>query len=172
MRILLVDDNQADVFLVKDAIRQEGFAADIHTAEDGERAIHLIRAVDGDPDTPCFDCFVIDLNLPRQSGAAVLDIIRSSRRCVDAPVIIITSAVAPAERERALKAGATHVLLKPFRLAEFRDLAKLVGHPKILAPEVFLLASPHRCLRSTADSSEGTTHLHKSRMRKVGILPE
>jgi DNA-binding response OmpR family regulator len=126
MKILLVDDNRADMFLVKDAIRQEGFDADIYTAEDGEKAIQIIREIDENPHEPCFDCFLVDLNLPRQSGAEVVKSIRSSSRCVGAPVIVVTSAVAPAERAKILESGATHVIVKPHKLAEFRDLAKLI----------------------------------------------
>lgn len=127
MKILLVDDNTADMFLMKDAIQQEGFTAEIHTADDGERAIEIIRNVDSNPDERCFDCFLVDLNLPRQSGAEVVRSIRSSSRCVDAPVIVVTSAVAPSERDRILESGATHVIVKPHKLAEFRDLAKLIA---------------------------------------------
>ncbi len=127
MKILLVDDNSADMFLVKDAIRQEGFLAEIHTADDGEMAIQLIRDVDENPHERCFDCFLVDLNLPRQSGAEVLRSIRSSSRCVGAPVIVITSAVAPVDRDKILESGATHVIVKPHKLAEFRDLARLIG---------------------------------------------
>jgi CheY-like chemotaxis protein len=127
MKILLVDDNSADMFLVKDAIRQEGFHAEIHTADDGERAIQIIQEVDLNPQERCFDCFLVDLNLPRQSGAEVVKSIRSSSRCAGAPVIVVTSAVAPTEREKILNSGATHVIVKPHKLAEFRDLAKLIG---------------------------------------------
>jgi CheY-like chemotaxis protein len=126
MKILLVDDNKADVFLVQDAIVEEGFPAEIHTADDGEAAIELIRGVDDNPEEPCFDVFLVDLHLPRKSGAEVVRTIRASTRCVDAPVIVITSAVAPTERDRILDSGATHVVVKPNRLAEFRALAKLI----------------------------------------------
>ena len=39
---------------------------------------------------------------------------------------MVTSAVAPSEREEILQSGATHVIVKPHRLAEFRNLAKLI----------------------------------------------
>lgn len=126
MKILVVDDNRADVFLVRNAIQQEGFLAEIHTADNGEAAIELIQGVDNDPREPCFDMFLIDLNLPRRSGEEVVRCIRASTRCVDAPVIVLTSAVAPVERDKVLKSGATHVLIKPHRLTEFQDLAKLI----------------------------------------------
>jgi DNA-binding response OmpR family regulator len=69
----------------------------------------------------------VDLNLPRQSGAEVVKSIRASARCVGAPVIVITSAVAPAERDKILQSGATHVVVKPHKLAEFRELARLIA---------------------------------------------
>lgn len=126
MKILLVDDNRADVFLVRDAIQQDGMDAEIHTADNGETAIELIQRLDRNPDEPCFDVFLVDLNLPRQSGEEVVRSIRASTRCVGAPVIVITSALTSAERERILTTGATRVVVKPHRLTEFRDLAKLI----------------------------------------------
>ncbi len=126
MRVLLVEDNPADVFLVREAMMHEGVEAELATAEDGEKAIRLVHNLDADPSLAGFDCFLIDLNLPRRSGAEVLREIRASVRSASIPVIMITSSEASDDREQALRSGATHVFVKPFRLSEFRSLARLV----------------------------------------------
>jgi CheY-like chemotaxis protein len=126
MKLLLVEDNPADVFLVREAMIHEGVPAEVDTTEDGEKAIRMIQRLDRDQSLACYDCFLIDLNLPRRSGEEVLKAIRSSVRCADVPVVMITSSEAPEDRDQAMRSGATHVFVKPFRLSEFRRLAKLV----------------------------------------------
>jgi DNA-binding response OmpR family regulator len=126
MRVLLVEDNQADVFLVKDAIQRAGIDADIQTVDDGEKAISLIAEIDRNSAATAHDCFLIDLNLPKCGGAEVLESVRSSVKSADAVVIMITSSRASSDRELVLRLGATDVFVKPFQLQEFRNLAKLV----------------------------------------------
>lgn len=126
MRVLLVEDNPADVFLVREAMMHEGVEAELATAEDGEKAIRLVQSLDADPSLAGFDCFLLDLNLPRRSGAEVLRETRASVRSAETPVIMITSSEASDDREQVLRSGATHVFVKPFRLSEFRSLARLV----------------------------------------------
>jgi two-component system, chemotaxis family, response regulator Rcp1 len=126
MKVLLVEDNPADVFLVQEAMIHEGVAADVDIAEDGEKAIHLVEALDRDSSLSGYSCFLIDMNLPRRSGAEVLRAIRGSVRCAASPVVMITSSEASADRDQAMQSGATRVFIKPFRLSEFRNLATLV----------------------------------------------
>jgi DNA-binding response OmpR family regulator len=124
--VLLVEDNGADVFLIREAMKSEGIAVEMDIAEDGEQAISVIRRIDENPQAACHDCFLIDLNIPRCSGDEVLQTIRSSQRCASRPVIMITSSQSRVDRERAMSLGATEFFVKPFELSEFRSLARLV----------------------------------------------
>jgi CheY-like chemotaxis protein len=120
MRLLLVEDNQADVFLVRDALRQEGVEAHVEVVNDGEHAIALIR---GEAD---FDCFLVDFNLPRQGGAEVLLAVRQLIRYADAPVVMMTSLDASDQHAEMKAAGATEVFVKPFMLSDFRNVVRRV----------------------------------------------
>jgi DNA-binding response OmpR family regulator len=126
MKLLVVEDNQADVFLVQDAIRHEGLKAEVQVASDGELAIHLISSSANAETSTAFDCFLIDFNLPKKSGAEVLRHVRQSPVFGKCPVIMMTSSDAQMEHRKILDLGATEVFVKPFQLSEFRQLVRLV----------------------------------------------
>ena len=126
MRLLLVEDNQADVFLVEDAMRHEGVDVEIHIATDGENAIEIIQGTDASKQNLEVDCFLIDLNLPRRGGSDVLRAVRQSHRYAQSPVVMMTSSVFPMEHQEMIAAGATEVFVKPFQLSEFRELVQVI----------------------------------------------
>src|SRR5262249_41218805 len=109
INILLVEDNPIDVLLVKNALKQEGLAHRLTVATDGEQALELINS----SGTECPDVILLDLNLPRVSGAQVLQRLRQGNQCVAVPVIICTSSNSPADRAQTTLLGANRYFLKP-----------------------------------------------------------
>src|SRR5580692_1150724 len=67
-RILIVEDNAADVYLIRSAIEAARIQADLHVVKDGELAIRFIDETDTDNRVPCPDLVILDLNLPRMHG--------------------------------------------------------------------------------------------------------
>ena len=125
LSLLLVEDSPGDVFLVKEAMKEEGLECQLEVADDGEAAIELLNRVDqGAKSAP--NLLLLDLNVPRQNGTEVLERVRRSPRCGKAPVVMMSTSDAPAERQRALELGATEYFRKPSTLAEFMELGKLV----------------------------------------------
>ncbi len=126
LSLLLVEDSPADVYLVREAMLQEGLNVEIEVAEDGERAMQILDRVDTGQVTRAPELMLLDINVPRRTGNQVLARIRSSPRCAHIPVIMISSSDSPAERNRAFKQGATAYFRKPSSLSEFMELGKLV----------------------------------------------
>jgi CheY-like chemotaxis protein len=126
LSLLLVEDSPADVFLVREAMKQEGMKVHLQVAEDGERAIQILDQVDSDHTTRAPEFMLLDINVPRRTGNQVLERIRNSPRCANIPVVMISSSDSPAERNRAFKQGATAYFRKPSNLTEFMELGKLV----------------------------------------------
>ncbi|HEX6896015.1 MAG TPA: response regulator [Bryobacteraceae bacterium] len=126
LSLLLVEDSPADVFLVKEVMREEGLTCVLNIAEDGEKAIEIIDDLDRNPGAARPDIALLDMNVPRLSGSEVLRRIRSSRRCCEMPVIMISSSDSPEEQQLALDLGATKFFRKPSDLAGFMELGKLV----------------------------------------------
>ena len=102
LRILVVDDEAEIRTLVKAGLARHGFQ--VAEAEDGETALSLVWAGK-------VDLLVLDVNLPRMSGLAVLARIR---RDATLPVILLTGRQEEGDRVLGLELGADDYVTKPF----------------------------------------------------------
>ncbi len=107
IHLLLVEDNPADVLLVRESLRQCSLPVDVTIAEDGTQAQDLLNR----GFVP--DLFIIDLNLPRMDGYAFMEQLRPT----ETPIVVFTWAIKGAER--ALTLGAREVIQKPSDYAAF-----------------------------------------------------
>lgn len=124
-RILLAEDNPGDVLLFQEALKSRGVNCDLVVAEDGHKAISMLHAaVDGRGAAP--DLIVLDVNLPKHSGDAVLREVRSRNLLAGIPVIMLTSSASPIDREAALKLGASLYIQKSSDLDELLEIGRLV----------------------------------------------
>lgn len=126
-RIWIAEDNPADVYLIEEALRREGFPYRLQIADNGEDMMNKIAALDQNPNEKPPDLFMIDLNLPRRSGADILAGIRRSSSCAHVPVIIITSSDSPEDRSRTRELGASYYFRKPPELDRFLSIGGIVG---------------------------------------------
>jgi CheY-like chemotaxis protein len=90
-RILIIDDNEADLFLVKEALRREGLDCDIISITDGAQAIAFLCGPGADANCP--DCIVLDINLPKVGGDQVLKTIREHPPVADVPILVWSSSL-------------------------------------------------------------------------------
>jgi DNA-binding response OmpR family regulator len=107
MRLLLVEDERKVSDLVARALRAERYAVDV--ADDGQHGWELVQAYE-------YDLVILDLMLPRLSGAELLKRIRRRREQV--PILILTARDATDEKVHQFEAGADDYLTKPFAFAE------------------------------------------------------
>ena len=130
--ILLVEDNPADLFLIRQALVLNEVESQIFVASDGDEALRLIHDIDSG-ELPCPDLIVLDVNLPKVSGFRVLERLRASPKCHPRPVAILTSSDSPTDREEAARLGASRYIRKPTQLDQFmqigRDLKELLLGP-------------------------------------------
>jgi CheY-like chemotaxis protein len=124
--LLLVEDNSADVFLVEQAIEFHQVPVRLVVAEDGEQAWRYLENLAANPDLPCPDVVLLDLNLPKRSGAEVLEELRKSSRCPDMPVIVLTSSDSAYDRQRAASLGANRYFRKPTSYREFLEIGAIL----------------------------------------------
>ena len=92
--IVVVDDNSADVMLLKRSFDHLGEPYRLHVLEDGEKALAYLQAhAAGATEEPCV--VVLDLHLPRYDGTAILQYIRAEPRLAHLKVAVLTSSLAP-----------------------------------------------------------------------------
>ena len=125
IRILVVEDSEPDVFLVREALEQAGLTVELHVLDDGEKAVDSIESIDRKEESRP-NLVLLDLNLPKKSGGQVLERIRRSPACGQIPVMILTSSDSPADKAQANQLGATEYFRKPSVLAEFMRLGPRV----------------------------------------------
>jgi DNA-binding response OmpR family regulator len=119
-----VEDNEADVFLLRMAFEEAGLPFELKVCSDGPDILGLIDDTDAGI-APVPDLLLLDLNLPRCGGEKILQRLRQSSKCGSIPVIVITSSDSPQDRVRAAALGATY-FRKPTDLDEFMKIADLV----------------------------------------------
>lgn len=125
LSLLIVEDSPADVFLVKEAMKEEGLSCRMEVADNGEQAIHILDNVDaGSRIAP--NLLLVDLNVPRQDGTQVLQRVRRSPLYGKTPVVMMSTSDTEVERKKAIDLGATEYFCKPSSLKEFMQLGRLV----------------------------------------------
>jgi two-component system, chemotaxis family, response regulator Rcp1 len=116
--ILLVEDSQADAILIQEALRQAGVDQAVETVTDGEQALARLR---GNEERP--DLVLLDLNLPRKDGRAVLAEVKADADLQTIPVIILTTSSAPADIAYAYRHHANSYVRKPIGLEPLIEAA-------------------------------------------------
>ncbi|HLY62959.1 MAG TPA: response regulator [Terriglobia bacterium] len=114
-RILLIDDNTADVLLLEKALQAHDISYELIRYLDGENAMRALAQ--GHTAVP--DVILVDLNLPRRDGFDVLSAVRKTPRLAGVPVGVLTSSNAAKDRNRAALIGVEKYICKPPTLDEF-----------------------------------------------------
>lgn len=130
--VLLVEDNPADVFVIRQALAAAASPVDLHIAVDGEEALSKLQSLEAAGAASRLRLILLDWNLPRVSGAEVLSHLRRSDVWKDTPVIVVTSTGSPCEVAEMRKLGANEHFRKPSDLQAYLRLAKVVS--RTLAP--------------------------------------
>ena len=122
-RVVLVEDNEADVYLVSMALREAGFSADLTVFRDGEDALASFRsALGAASELP--DMILMDLNLPRVDGKAIIEVLRRNRAFDRVPVMLLSSTISPADAARAREFTSCMYTTKPSSLDAFMELGQ------------------------------------------------
>ncbi|HKQ36494.1 MAG TPA: response regulator [Verrucomicrobiae bacterium] len=124
--ILLVEDNEDDVFLMTRALTQAGINNPVRVAEDGRAAIHYLSGQGVFEDRaahPLPALILLDLKLPITSGFEVLSWIRGQAQLKALPVVVVTSSDEPADLERAAGLKADAYIVKPPAPSQLVELA-------------------------------------------------
>lgn len=106
MRILVVDDEPANVALLEGILADNGYMR-VKSVVDSRTAVD-----DCNKFQP--DLILLDLMMPHVDGLTILETIRSQRGDLFLPVLVLTADINEATKLRTLRAGATDFLLKPF----------------------------------------------------------
>lgn len=114
--LLLVEDNEDDVFIFQRAFRRAGLGHPLQVVSDGQEAIDYLAGIGPYADRAAYplpSLIFLDLKLPRRSGHDVLAWIATQPDLAPAPVIVLTSSAEARDLQRSRELGALHYLVKP-----------------------------------------------------------
>jgi two-component system chemotaxis response regulator CheY len=106
MKILVVDDMTTMRRIVKNILKQLGFA-NIEEAENGQEALQKLRE-------GSFGFVVSDWNMPVMTGIDMLRAIRADEKLKALPVLMVTAEAQQANLVEAIQAGVSNYIVKPF----------------------------------------------------------
>jgi two-component system, chemotaxis family, response regulator Rcp1 len=126
IEVFLVEDNPADVMLVRVALSQVPFPLKLSVAKDGEQALRMLKAPEFQP-----HLIILDLNMPRVDGQTVLQQYQQKK----IPIVIFSSTQNKTEVQKALALGAREYVQKPIGFEPYADAVRGILKRWIVPPE-------------------------------------
>ena len=126
LAILAVEDNPAYISALRRMLERHAFPYTLEVLADGNEALIFFDRLAHEPDVPCPDVVLLDLQLPGCPGAVLLQRFRAIPRCTGITVIIVTVADEPDVRAATRALGATAFFPKPTRFAAYMELGHLM----------------------------------------------
>lgn len=123
LRLIIIEDNPADLVLFKEALKFSGIEAELKHFSDGLAALATIHVVEG-PWQPPPDLVFLDLNMPRLNGFEVLERVRDTPGFSAVPIAIFTSSQSPHDVAKAADLKADRFIRKPTQLGEFFEVVR------------------------------------------------
>lgn len=121
LNILLVEDDQDDVELMQDALRDKGVKFQMNVIKQGDKVLPFLKSCKTFP-----NIILLDLNLPKMHGREVLSRIKLSDDYRHIPIAILTTSSSLTEKEFCLSAGANDFLTKPSTVEGFNKTIELI----------------------------------------------
>src|SRR5581483_9375054 len=106
------------VYLMRQALNEAPLHYELMLVDNGEEALNLL-AQDGVGAQPPPQLLLLDLNLPRVDGGAILDAIRAREHLRNLPVVLLSSSQAPRDRARVNQVPHGLYIVKPVDLDEY-----------------------------------------------------
>lgn len=118
--ILIVDDNEADILILKETLKEEKLYVNIESAWNGEEALSYLRKEPPkykDAKTPSL--ILLDLRMPRMDGHELLKIIKNDEKLKHIPVIIMTISALEEDVLKSYDEHANAYVIKPINFNQF-----------------------------------------------------
>lgn len=126
VEILLVEDNIADVRLVKEIFKDFKISSKIHVVEDGVEALDYLYKKGKYINVQKPDIIILDVNLPKKDGMEVLYEIKSDKNLKYIPTIVLTASYDTDGIEKSYCRYVNCYIAKPFYLEQYMDIVSRI----------------------------------------------
>ncbi|MBD1929675.1 response regulator [Trichocoleus sp. FACHB-90] len=126
VEILLVEDNEGDIRLTKEAFRESMVWNHMNVVKDGAEALAFLRREGKYTDAIRPGIILLDLNLPKRSGIEVLEEIKRDDELKHIPVVVLTSSQAEQDILNSYNFHANCFITKPLDLEQFLQVVQSI----------------------------------------------
>jgi CheY-like chemotaxis protein len=128
--ILLADDDEEDLQMTIDALKESRLGNDLRTTRDGEELMDYLlrRGQYSNPgDSPVPGLILLDLNMPKKDGREALAEIKTNVALRNIPVIILTTSKAEEDIFRSYDLGVNSFITKPVTFTGLAEAMKVMA---------------------------------------------
>jgi CheY-like chemotaxis protein len=128
--VLLAEDNEHDIIATKRAWKKHHIANPLYIVKDGEECLDFLhhRGKYSEPaTTPRPGILLLDINMPKMDGLAVLEHIREDRKLRHLPVVILTSSKDEEDRLKSYNLGVNAYIVKPVGFKNFSEAVRTIN---------------------------------------------
>lgn len=133
-RILVIEDNSSDVFLLDRALKKQDLRFELIHLLDGGQALAFIRRQGEYAEAAIPDLILMDLNLSKYTGEDILREIRAAKHLIEVPVCAWSSSQTRRDQSVLTSLGVARFIAKPTGLGQFMEIGIIIKG---------LLAGPH-----------------------------
>lgn len=128
INILLVEDNEGDIVLTKEALEDSKILNTVSVVKNGREALNFIFKQNGFEDVATPDLILLDINLPLKNGHEVLKIIKEDDSVKHIPVIMLTTSSTESDVLFSYKNHANCFITKPVEVTAFIEAITSLNH--------------------------------------------
>lgn len=122
--VLLVEDDQGDILMTREAFDYHKIRNRLHVVNDGEQALQFLRREGDYADAPRPGLILLDLNLPRRDGREVLAELKQDPVLRLIPVVVLTTSEAEEDIVRSYSLHANAYVSKPVDFDRFIEVVR------------------------------------------------
>ena len=126
--ILLVEDDEGDVELIRETLKDSKVLVNINVVINGEQALSYLRHEEPYQQSLRPDLILCDLNMPKMDGRQLLQIIKKDEDISNIPVIILTTSDSETDIVKSYGLGANCYVTKPLDLKQFSLMVNTIEH--------------------------------------------
>ena len=122
--ILLVDDNEDDVYLTREAFDAASLRVNLHHVDNGEKCLQFLRKQGPYANVPSPDLILLDMHMPVMDGHEVLKEIVKDDKLRHLPVVVLTTSYEAADIQKMYGLRCSSYITKP---VDFDNFVKAIG---------------------------------------------
>ena len=126
--VLLVEDDEGDVLMTKEAFEYYKIRNRLHVVSDGEQALQFLHRTGPYADAPRPGLILLDVNLPRRGGLEVLAELKKDEDLLVIPVVMLTTSAAEEDILRSYSLHANAFVTKPVDFEHFIDAVRQIDN--------------------------------------------